>query len=216
MHPLHVILTLAILQLHSMHSAPAHDALAHFVTQAHSRSRILWTKHWGIIYHKSKSDQSLPPLYIYCIALPSNLPLIPALNILHSACRILWWCATGYAFVLCAGDTSCCCKTQSIITMGSTKATFLTAVAATKHAWFLCGIINNLVLHEQNLPCIAITNLSSTWSMRMSLLESSCHLDIKHFVIQDWKDDGDVLMEFIKPLRWILRERHACCMMDHC
>jgi len=56
--------------------------------------------------------------------------------------------------------------------------------------------------------------------------ERSCHIDIQHFVIQDWKDSGDIVMKFIpgvinpsddltKPLGWVLHERHARRIMGH-
>ena len=56
--------------------------------------------------------------------------------------------------------------------------------------------------------------------------ERSCHIDIQHFAIQDWKDSGDIVMKFIpgvinpsddltKPLGWVLHERHARRIMGH-
>ena len=54
----------------------------------------------------------------------------------------------------------------------------------------------------------------------------SRHIDIQHFAIQDWKDQGDILMEHIpgiinpsddltKPLGWILHSHHAPRIMGH-
>jgi len=57
--------------------------------------------------------------------------------------------------------------------------------------------------------------------------ERSCHIDIQHFTMQDWKESGAIVMEFIsgminpsddltKPLRWVLHNRHARRIMGHC
>jgi len=54
----------------------------------------------------------------------------------------------------------------------------------------------------------------------------SCHIDIQHFAIQDWKESGAIVMEFIsgvinpsddltKPLGWMLHDRHARRVMGH-
>jgi len=50
--------------------------------------------------------------------------------------------------------------------------------------------------------------------------DRSRHIDIQHFAIQDWKEPGAIVMEFIsgvinlsddltKPLGWALQDRHA-------
>ena len=56
--------------------------------------------------------------------------------------------------------------------------------------------------------------------------ERSRHIDIQHFAIQDWKENGDLVMRHImgilnpaddmtKPLGWVLHARHARRMMGH-
>ena len=56
--------------------------------------------------------------------------------------------------------------------------------------------------------------------------ERSRHIAIQHFVIQDWRDNGDLTMSFIpglinpaddmtKPLGWVLHARHARRIMGH-
>jgi len=50
--------------------------------------------------------------------------------------------------------------------------------------------------------------------------ERSRHIDIQRFAIQDWKESGAIVMEFIsgiinpsndltKPLGWVLHDRHT-------
>jgi len=57
--------------------------------------------------------------------------------------------------------------------------------------------------------------------------ERSHHIDIQHFAIQDWKESEAIVMEFIsgvvnpshdlmKPLGWVLYNRHARRIMGHC
>jgi len=56
--------------------------------------------------------------------------------------------------------------------------------------------------------------------------EHSRHIDIQHFAIQDWKESGAIVMEFIsgvinpsddltKPLGWVLHNRHSHRIMGH-
>jgi len=86
--------------------------------------------------------------------------------------------------------------------------------------------------------CLAITSrvephgssvyLLLVWMINVCVpTERSRHIDIQHFVIQDWKDSGDIVKQFIhgvinpsgdltKPLGWVLHERHARCVMGQC
>jgi len=44
--------------------------------------------------------------------------------------------------------------------------------------------------------------------------ECSCHIDIQHFAIQDWKESGEIVMEFISgvinPTPWLGVTRPTC------
>ena len=62
---------------------------------------------------------------------------------------------------------------------------------------------------------------------KQSPTERTQHLDIWFFSIQDWREDGDIVMRRIsgvlnaadsltsKPLGWVLHARHARRMMEH-
>jgi hypothetical protein len=58
------------------------------------------------------------------------------------------------------------------------------------------------------------------------LTDRSRHIDIQAFAIQDWKDNGDILMHHIpgvinpadsltKPTGWVLHSRHCRRLMGH-
>ena len=134
---------------------------------------------------------------------------------------------TGYAFVLCGGAVSYRTKTQSITATSSTEAEFLAAVLAAKQAKYLRAILKELQfeqllptpIHEDNMSAIKMVNARVP-------TERSRHIDIQHFAIQDWKDNGDIVMNFIpgvinpaddltKPLGWVLHARHARRIMGH-
>ena len=105
------------------------------------------TKNWGIMYHKSHPDPSLPAQETTPIPKSDNLPDFPLPNKPgHLTCFIdaahandLHNChsTTGYAFILCGGAVSYQMKMQSITATSSTEAEFLAAVLAVKHAKYL-------------------------------------------------------------------------------
>jgi len=134
---------------------------------------------------------------------------------------------TGYAFPLCGGAISYRCKTQSITTTSSTEAEFLAAVATTKHARYMRAIMTDLGFPPKG-PTIMYCDNQSAINMINARVptEHSCHIDIQHFAIQDWKEAGAIVMEFIsgvinpsddltKPLGWVLHDRHARRIMGH-
>jgi len=75
-------------------------------------------------------------------------------------------------------------------------------------------------IYKDNKSAIEIVNFNKP-------TERSRHIDIRFFVIQDWKARGDIVMKHIpgvinpsddltKPLGWILHSRHARYIMGHC
>ena len=117
--------------------------------------------------------------------------------------------------------------TQSITATSSTKAEFMAAVSAAKHAKCLRSILKELgfppsgptPIYEDNSSAIAIINAKTP-------TERSRHIDIQHFAIQDWKEAGDILINYLpgvinpaddltKPLGWVLHHRHVRRFMGH-
>ena len=63
-------------------------------------------------------------------------------------------------------------------------------------------------------------------STKMSPTERTQHIDIQYFTIQDWHEEGTIIMQHIpgimnpsdnstKPLGYILHARHYCHIMGH-
>ena len=74
-------------------------------------------------------------------------------------------------------------------------------------------------IYEDNDPIIGIVNFSMP-------TERTRHISVQLFVIEGWKEDGDVIMHHIhgiispvddltKPLGWVLYSRHARYLMRH-
>ena len=109
----------------------------------------------------------------------------------------------------------------------STKAEFLAAVTAAKHAKYLRAVLLELgypqdgptPLYEDNMSAINMIN-------NRVPTERSRHIDIQHFAIQDWAEAKDIVLRHIpgilsipdgltKALGWVLHSRHARRMMGH-
>ena len=134
---------------------------------------------------------------------------------------------TGYVFTLAGGAVSYRCETQSITATSSTEAEFLAAVLSAKHAKYLRTILQELG-YKQDAPTKLFCDNQSAIKMINAKVptERSRHIDIQHFAIQDWKERGDIVMDFIpgvinpsddltKPLGWVLHDRHARRIMGH-
>jgi len=129
--------------------------------------------------------------------------------------------------LLCGGAISYRCKTKSITATSSTEAEFLAAVATVKHAQYMHAIMTNLGFPPKGPTIMYYDNQSAINMINAHVpTERSCHIDIQHFAIQDWKDSGAIVMEFIpgimnpsddltKPLGWVLHDRHARRVMGH-
>jgi len=124
-------------------------------------------------------------------------------NDLHNCCS-----AAGCVFMLSGGAISCCCTTQSITATSSTEAEFMAAVTSAKHTKYLLVIMTQLgfppkgptVPHCDNQSAINVINARVP-------TDRSCHVEIQHFAMQDWKDSGNIAMRFIhrviNPSAWM-------------
>jgi len=114
-----------------------------------------------------------------------------------------------------------------VITTSSTEAEFIAAFHAAKMARYLQSVLKDLgfaqgqptTLYENNEAAIAMTNQCKPTT-------HSRHIDVQFFAIQDWREQGDILMKHIpgilnmadnstKALGWILYHRHARHAMGH-
>jgi len=194
------------------------------------------TKDWGIIYRRSQPDASLPPSNFLRSTMDADLPVFPTvdaqepvafLDAAHANDLRNCQSTTGYAFLLCGGAISYCCKMQSITATSSTEAKFLAAVATAKHARYMHAIMTNLSFPPKGPTVMCCNNQLAINVINARVpTERSHHMDVQHFAIQDWKESGAIVMEFIsgvinpsddltKPLGWVLHDRHAHHIMGH-
>jgi len=116
---------------------------------------------------------------------------------------------------------------QSITATSSTEAEFLATAATAKHAQYMHAIMTSLGFPPKGLTVMYCDNQSAINMINARVpTERSCHIDIQHFAIQDWKESGAIVMEFIsgvinpsddltKPLGWVLHDRHARRIVGH-
>jgi len=194
------------------------------------------TKDWGIIYRRSQPDASFPPSNFIRSTMDADLLDFPTvdtqepvafLDSAHANDLRNRRSTTSYAFLLCGGAISYRCKTQSITTTSSTKAEFLAAVATVKHARYMRAIMTDLGFPPKGTTVMYCDNQSAINMINARVpTERSRHIDIQHFAIQDWKESGAIVMEFIsgvinpsddltKPLGWVLHDHHARRIMGH-
>jgi len=233
---LHVDLTLAMQRLRHL-SSPHVRTITILPCSKRSPKHLCAAKDWGGVCRRSQLDTSLPPSNFTCSTLDANLPVFPTVDSQESAAFLDAAHAndlrnrqstTGYAFLLCGGAISYCCKTQSITATSSTEAEFLAAVATAKHARYMRAIMTDLGFPPEGptVMCCDDQLAINVINARVPA-ERSRHIDIQHFAIQDWKDSGAIVMEVIpsvinpsddltKPLSWVSHDRHARRVMGHC
>jgi hypothetical protein len=134
---------------------------------------------------------------------------------------------TGLVFTLCGAAVCYKSKLQPTVATSSTEAEFIAAVMAAKLARYLRSILLEIgcpqtaptVLYADNQAAILMVNANRPTTR-------SRHIDIQHFAIQEWREKGDILMEYIagiinmsdaltKALGWTLHHRHTRRMMGH-
>ena len=135
---------------------------------------------------------------------------------------------TGIVFTYCGGAIIYRSKTQTLTAGSSTEAEFIAAVTAAKLTRYLRCILKQLG-EEQTAPTdIYIDNLSALKIINdnCSPTERTRHMALRFFAIQDWREDGDIIMKHIpgvlnpsddmtKPLGWVLHARHCRRIMGH-
>ncbi|KAG7350884.1 reverse transcriptase RNA-dependent DNA polymerase [Nitzschia inconspicua] len=106
---------------------------------------------------------------------------------------------TGYAFVLDGGAIAYRSKTQTVTATSSTEAEFIAAMSAAKSARDLRAVLLEISFPQLSPSPIHIDNVSAIQKMinARKPTEHSRHIDIQAFTIQDWKDNGDILMHHI-------------------
>ncbi|MCE2996259.1 MAG: hypothetical protein LW863_11705 [Flammeovirgaceae bacterium] len=195
------------------------------------------TRAWKIYYTKPRKDDTLPHTTFTPLPEDASLPTFPRptspgflcgyVDAAHANDLRNRRSTTGYAFTLNNGVIAYRSKTQTVTATSSTEAEFIAAVSAAKTAKYLRSILGQLgfpqsaptPLYEDNMSTIKIINAQIP-------TERSRHIDIASFAIQEWKQNGDIVLEYIpgiinpaddmtKPLGWVLHSRHARRLMGH-
>ncbi|KAG7338408.1 reverse transcriptase RNA-dependent DNA polymerase [Nitzschia inconspicua] len=169
------------------------------------------TKHWGIRFARRTHDPSLSPGTPHNLSLDPSLPPFPSIP---SPLQL-------------TGAIAYRSKTQTVTATSSTEAEFIAAVSAAKTAKYLRAVLHELSFPQLSPTPIHIDNVSAIQIINARKpTERSRHIDIQAFAIQDWKDNGDILMHHIpgvinpsdsltKPTGWVLHSRHCRRIMGH-
>ena len=135
---------------------------------------------------------------------------------------------TGLVFTFNGGAVVYRSKTQGLTASSLTEAELVAAYSAGKIARYLRHILIELKfaqdeptkVHIDNLPALQIINENTPPT------ERSRHMDIRFFSLQDWRQEGDLVMvhtkgtlnmgdDLTKSLGWVLHARHCRRMMGH-
>ena len=134
---------------------------------------------------------------------------------------------TGFIFSLSGGAIAYKSKLQGTVSTSSTEAEFIAAVHAAKTAKYLRSI-----LQELNVPCLCPTKLYIDNQAAIAMINEnkptprSCHIDIQHFAIQEWRARGLLQVlhipgilnpadAYTKALGISLHSRHVRHSMGH-
>jgi hypothetical protein len=194
------------------------------------------TKDWGLMYRQPAPLDSLPAVPSSCPPLDEQLPLFPDISpteltgfvdAAHATNLTTRRSVSGLVFCYAGGAIAYKMKLQATVAISSTEAEFLAAVHAANIAKYLHSVLTELghppseptVLYKDNEAAIAMIN-DNRPTPRVR------HVDIQHFVIQEWRARGLIRMEYIptslnaadgstKALGLTLHARHARHAMGH-
>ena len=135
---------------------------------------------------------------------------------------------TGLVFTFCGGAIVYRSKTQTITAGSSTEAEFIAAYSAGKIVWYLRYVLKQLGYEQKEPTEIYIDNESALKIINDNTTptERTRHMDIRFFSLQDWHEDGDLIMKHIpgqlnpsddltKSLGRVLHHKHCRRMMGH-
>ena len=195
------------------------------------------TRNWGIHYHKPNPNRDLPPSDHIDLTHNSDLPPFPQMpsgpqlvcffDAAHANDLRRRRSTTGYSFQMSNGSIYYKCKTQPLTATSSTEAEFYSAVSAAKTAKYLRSILADLGFPQTKPTQLYCDNQSAIRMVNARIpTDRSRHILIQYFAIQDWKDQGDIVLTHIpgtlnpsddltKPLGYVLHARHARRLMGH-
>jgi len=226
----------AISTLSKFGSSPA---ACHYLQLKNVCRYLRTTRMWGISYKRSTVRTDLPDTSTTFIDVEPDLPDFPReptgnedklqcfVDAAYANDPRKRKSTTGFAFTYCGSAIVYRSKTQSIIALSSTEAELIAAVEAAKVARFLRSMLKELGFHQKK-PTVIYEDNQSTIHVVNSRAPTARtrHIDIRYFAIQDWKEQGDIVLkhipgkinpadDFTKPLGRLLHGRHARRIMGH-
>jgi len=220
----------AVVFLSRFSTAPAKE---HYLALKGVCKYLRRTKNWGLVYWRMSPVISLPVVSLEQLLPDPEFPkispseLVGFVDAAHATDVEKRRSITGWAFCYAGAAIAYKSKLQTVIATSSTEAEFVAAVHAAKAARYLRSILKDLgfaqeqptILYEDNEAAIAMINQRKPTTR-------SRHIDVQFFAIQEWREQGDILMKHIsgclnmaddstKALGWILHHRHARRAMGH-
>ena len=194
------------------------------------------TKRRPIIYWRKKPMPNLPRGDFVPIMRPSTISysfpddpyLVTAdVDASHATDKESRRSTGGHIIMVFAAAVLWLAKLQATLATSSTESEFMQAVSAAKGLKWTRHIMNELKrtqtgpspINEDNMAAIMMVNQSRPTTRTR-------HIDIQWFAIQEWKQAGDIVMQYIntsdnsadamtKALGWVLHNKHAFRSMGH-
>jgi len=158
----------------------------------------------GLIYWHTQPHEFLPDIPFKIIHANPMLPPFPKYNLTklvvfadaaHATDTKTHHSVSGYVTVNAGAAIAYKAKMQPTVTTSSTEAEFIAAVYTAKAVKHLHSVLNDLgllspkatVIYEDNKAAINMINESKPTAR-------SCHIDVQHFAIQEWRNCGEIEM----------------------
>jgi len=219
-------------------------SLKHYAALKHIWRYLRSTPDWGIVYwrDKDKMRSDLPNKEWQGPSMPANeedpnltdfpapsslLELVGFVDASHATCLKTRRSITGMVFMLAGGTVYYKSKLQATVSTSSTECELIAAVQAAKIAKYLRSVLAELgypqsgptILYEDNEAAIHVAN-------NVRPTQRTRHVDIGWFAIQEWVQNGDIQMKFLKTnlmvadastkaVPWVLHRRHCRRAMGH-
>ena len=194
------------------------------------------TKSWGILYQRPKPLEGLPDIPFEYLEEDPNLPAFPfmaydellaCLDAAHATELNSRRSVTGLVVFFCCAAIAWKSRVQPIVATSSTEAEFYSAVTTAKIVKYLRYVLTELDALRPGPTRMLIDNLAALQMINENRpTPRARHIEIQHFAIQEWRRQGDLIMEHLsgvlnpsddltKALGWVLHARHARRSMGH-
>ena len=100
-------------------------------------------------------------------------------------------------FTCCGGAIIYCLKAQTLTAGSSTETEFIAVVTVTKLTRYLRCVLKQHGKVQTAPTDIYIDNISALKIIydNCSPTERTCHMNLRFFSIQDWREAGDIIMK---------------------